>query len=144
MPPTVRLFHLFLVWQRLDCHQRSDFTFISRPKAIELPPIVTIFHLILVLQRSNCHLPSDFSFISRQAEIALPPGIKFYVYGDNCLARDERFISSQTAIVHGYLLPGDRAGMLEQYMEARNRVGIEMSYRPACAGILKPSIGARN
>jgi hypothetical protein len=34
------------------------------------------------------------------------------------------------------------AGILEQAMEARNRVGIGLSYRPASAGIFKQSMGA--
>jgi hypothetical protein len=36
------------------------------------------------------------------------------------------------------------AGIFEQSMEARNRVGPMLSYRPASAGILEQSMGARN
>jgi hypothetical protein len=36
------------------------------------------------------------------------------------------------------------AGILEQSMGARNRVGIELSYRPASAGIVEQSMGSRN
>ncbi len=42
------------------------------------------------------------------------------------------------------LLIGFSAGILEQSMGARNRVGIGLSYRPARAGIFKESMGARN
>jgi hypothetical protein len=36
------------------------------------------------------------------------------------------------------------AGVLKQSMGARNLVGIRLSYRPASAGILEQSMGARN
>ncbi len=36
------------------------------------------------------------------------------------------------------------AGIIKQSMGVRNRVGIEVSYRPARAGIFKQSMGARN
>ncbi len=39
---------------------------------------------------------------------------------------------------------GTGAGVFKQFMGARNRVGIGLSYRPARAGIFKRSMGARN
>jgi hypothetical protein len=81
--------------------------------------------------------------ITRRNFIAKPEGKTKTLC--KCFCR--QLINHSQPILNHYLansLPFFSAKICKQSMGTRNRLGIELSYRPVSAGILQQSMGARN